>query len=63
MLLSPGLSHHGQRELEQAGAQQGWVLGLTEPCRQIHGRSSWISISLAEEEEGGGRGRKEGAGR
>lgn len=63
MLLSPGLNHRGQRELEQAGAQQGWVSGLTEPCRQIHGRSSWISISLAEEEEGGGRGRKEGAGR
>lgn len=34
------------------------MFGLIEPCRQIHGRSSWISISLAEEKEGGGRGRK-----
>lgn len=40
------------------GAQKGWVFGLIEPCRQIHGRNSWISISLAEEKEGGGRGRK-----
>lgn len=40
------------------GAQQGWVLGLTEPCRQIHGRNSQTSVSLAEEEEGDSRGRK-----
>lgn len=34
------------------------MFGLTEPCRQIYGRNSWISILLAEENEGGGRGRK-----
>lgn len=34
------------------------MFGLTEPCRQIHGRNSWVSISLAEEKEGGGGGRK-----
>lgn len=41
-----------------AGAQQSWVFRLSEPCRQIHGRNSWISILLAEKKEGGGRGRK-----
>lgn len=33
-------------------------MGLTKPCRQIHGRNSWIGISLAEEKEWGGRGRE-----